>query len=651
MGIFGTDYSAITNAYDLSLSQVDHWCIRGDNDSCRCEDPLQPASRSEFKSWNEAHKANVAEVNFYKSLFGQNPTMIDEERGTARPPIDVAFVGESVVEAMDGRWLGKNIVTSTKNGEGQDRRKPDIGKVFEKLFNKKKGGPVEGVALGISGDNTANVLWRLKHDEMPYDFNPKVWWLVLGMNDLTRLQCSEEIVVLGILRVAEEIRLRKPDAKIVINSLLPMIDYQRMINAKKGEQPPGPKLEDFVDFKAEKDGVREGQVIKDAKKEFEKDVKGLHRKLEKSKRERRERGGKAGKDRAAATAAAMERKRKYLANRDKRLRDKKFLDNEKYRPKRPVSPLFPMIKKKVLPPVWPAVHLINDKLKEFCQKHESITFFDATQIFARDEGRGRHSLHSELISPRGHPSEIGFAVWEGEMMHRLHKMLVDDKTKEKPIFNEMDEQEPEQPDILKPVPNDAPQIDEEKDGEGAEHVSDGKAAEPPEPGNESMPDRNVAMPIQPPPEKMADDVQKATEDPPEKKEDEHVSDGNAVESPKPGNEAMSDQKASTPSQPPPEKTADGDENLTEDPLEKMETNAPSKEKKNDEQMSTSASATKKTEEISPENNNTQTGDRMPSTAGTEEEIATSPTATGDMPSTAGTEEEIATSPTATGDGE
>ena len=75
---------------------------------------------------------------------------------------------------------------------------------------------------------TANVLWRILHDEMPHDFNPKVWWLVLGMNDLTRMQCSEEIVVLGILRVVEEILLRKPDAKIVINSLLPMVNYQDM---------------------------------------------------------------------------------------------------------------------------------------------------------------------------------------------------------------------------------------------------------------------------------------------------------------------------------------------------------------------------------------------------------------------------------------
>merc|ERR1719356_1742907 len=312
---------------------------------------------------------------------------------------------------------------------------------------------------------------------MPYDFNPKVWWLVLGMNDLTRSQCSEEIVVLGVLRVAEEIKLRKPDAKIVINSLLPMIDYQR-IDAKKGEEPPGPKLEDFADFKAEKDGAREGQVIKDAKKEFEKE--GGRRRI------RFLREKKRGRD--IKPEAAMERKRKYLEARDKRLRNRTFRDNEKYRPKRPVSPLLPMIKKKVLPPVWPAVHVINDKLKEFCRKHGSISFFDATPIFTRDEGRGRHSLHSELISPRGHPSEIGFAVWEGQIMRRLHKMLVVDKPEGKTISNQMNEQEPEQPGILQPVLNNSPDIDEEKEGKGVDHVSDGKSAEPPQPGDEA-PDR------------------------------------------------------------------------------------------------------------------------------------------------------------------
>jgi lysophospholipase L1-like esterase len=244
----GADYSAINSAYDLSLSQVDHWCVRGDNDSCRCEDPLEPSPRSEFKSWVAAHKANVAEVNLYRALYGDMPSMIDEEGGKPRAKIDVAFLGESVVEAMDGRWLGKHIIgkSSTRQQQQQQQNSssgknfPMINETFEKIFRKDKGGELEGVALGIAGDTTSNVLWRIMNDEMPYDFNPKVWWLVLGMNDLTRMQCSEEIVVLGVLRVVEEIRLRKPDAKIVINSLLPMINYQ--------DGSVEPKMADVADF-------------------------------------------------------------------------------------------------------------------------------------------------------------------------------------------------------------------------------------------------------------------------------------------------------------------------------------------------------------------------------------------------------------------
>ena len=155
LGIFGFDYSAINSAYDLSLSKVDHWCIKGDNDSCKCEDPLEPVARSEFKSWNAAHKANVAEVNLYRSVYGKNPTMIDESTGHPRPPIDVAFLGESVVEAMDGRWLGKNIVKAVAGDPRDPNRPPDVAKVFERLFRKEQGGPVEGAALGVAGDSVS----------------------------------------------------------------------------------------------------------------------------------------------------------------------------------------------------------------------------------------------------------------------------------------------------------------------------------------------------------------------------------------------------------------------------------------------------------------------------------------------------------------
>ena len=77
----------------------------------------------------------------YRTLYGQPPEIVDEQRGKPRPPIDVAFIGESVVEAMDGRWLGKKVVRAiSRNGEGEDRkRRPDIGKVISDLMIRKFG--------------------------------------------------------------------------------------------------------------------------------------------------------------------------------------------------------------------------------------------------------------------------------------------------------------------------------------------------------------------------------------------------------------------------------------------------------------------------------------------------------------------------------
>jgi len=167
----GADYSAINSAFDLSLAKVDHWCIKGDNESCKCEDPLEATARSEFKSWSAAHKANVAEVNLYRALYGSEPKIVDTALGKPRPAIDVAFVGESVVEAMDGRWLGKKVIkaiNSNKNNGGgeegpEEKGKPDLGKTFERLFRKDKGGPVEGVALGIAGDNVRSTIAYYRH--------------------------------------------------------------------------------------------------------------------------------------------------------------------------------------------------------------------------------------------------------------------------------------------------------------------------------------------------------------------------------------------------------------------------------------------------------------------------------------------------------
>lgn len=123
--------------------------------------------------------------------------------------LDVVFIGDSIVM----RWTRLH--------------KSDFGR----LFDKTKGGEFQGLTLGLVGDSAPELLWRIQNGEVPPNLNPKVFWVVVGTNDIGHNDffkkdkkesfCSEEVVVPGILQVLKELRRIRPDATIVINSVLP----------------------------------------------------------------------------------------------------------------------------------------------------------------------------------------------------------------------------------------------------------------------------------------------------------------------------------------------------------------------------------------------------------------------------------------------
>lgn len=162
--VIGNDYTEIKSIYDLKLGKIDHWCLQGDDDSCLCEDPLEPTSRGEHKRWVKAHNENVeiiTELAKSQSPSSKKSTLTTEQ--LKENMIDVVFVGESLVEEWAGRNSGIEDMLITKN-------------LFQERFNKTLGAQVNGVAVGISGDTAPNVLWRLRNGEIG-SLKPKVWWL------------------------------------------------------------------------------------------------------------------------------------------------------------------------------------------------------------------------------------------------------------------------------------------------------------------------------------------------------------------------------------------------------------------------------------------------------------------------------------------
>jgi hypothetical protein len=238
--------------------------------------------------------------------------------------------------------------------------------------------------LSIKNIYTQNpsVLWRIMNGEMPTGFNPKIWWLQLGLNDIGQMQCSEEVVVLGILRIVEEILYKKPNAKIIINSLLPMPSLRRdarqeeylksLRNKPKGGR--GPKNS----AAPPRDGKRIGAL-------------GGHRQL-----------------------------RWFAKNRDEDQDQKgttKMYDNKHHQKK-----YGGIAHKERKLPLWTSITSINEQLKKFCAKHDGVSFFDATEFFAEQDG-DFWVLKKDMITVRGHPTEAGYAAWEAGIAKRASKML------------------------------------------------------------------------------------------------------------------------------------------------------------------------------------------------------------------------------------
>ena len=113
-----------------------------------------------------------------------------------------------------------------RNGKKLNLALPDGERIKKNFYDTFVDGddlelPMNVLSLGIAGDSTSNLLWRIQHGEMPPNLFSKVWWISIGANDMARGGCSEEATTLGILRVAEEVAYNNQGSIVVVSAILP----------------------------------------------------------------------------------------------------------------------------------------------------------------------------------------------------------------------------------------------------------------------------------------------------------------------------------------------------------------------------------------------------------------------------------------------
>jgi len=186
------------------LNDIGHWCLQPNVTTCKCANPLQPSHRHGHKTWTEAHLENL---KLAKNILPKKSPFRE---------LDVVFMGDSITEGWRGTSFGVKV----------DKKQANV-EVFESLFDMDKGGEFDGLVLGIAGDKSQNLLWRIQNGEIPKKLKSKVFWLLIGTNDFLKPgfdQCSEEVVFMGIQRIIEEMMTLRPSTTIVVNGLLPRSD-------------------------------------------------------------------------------------------------------------------------------------------------------------------------------------------------------------------------------------------------------------------------------------------------------------------------------------------------------------------------------------------------------------------------------------------
>jgi lysophospholipase L1-like esterase len=104
--------------------------------------------------------------------------------------VDVAFVGDSIT----ARW---------GNGENW----------------KKHWGSYRAVNMGIGGDRTQNVLWRLQNGELD-GYKAKLFVVMIGTNNTDKKTEPSDIAA-GIKAIIELIRKKQPQARILLLGIFP----------------------------------------------------------------------------------------------------------------------------------------------------------------------------------------------------------------------------------------------------------------------------------------------------------------------------------------------------------------------------------------------------------------------------------------------
>jgi lysophospholipase L1-like esterase len=118
--------------------------------------------------------------------------------------VDLVFLGDSITE----HWAV----------EGKE--------IWQELYAPRK-----AVNLGISGDRTQHVLWRLDHGNVD-GLSPKLVVLMIGTNNSNGQDNTAEEIADGIVAIVKKLRDKLPESKVLLLAIFPRSQHPDAQRAK-----------------------------------------------------------------------------------------------------------------------------------------------------------------------------------------------------------------------------------------------------------------------------------------------------------------------------------------------------------------------------------------------------------------------------------
>jgi N-acetylglucosamine-6-sulfatase len=181
------------NLFDLQTDPQEMTSVHADPAYAEILRGMQQQYR-DLRKFYEVNSAVLPETRADDAWWRERERELQRRVATDAPAARLAFVGDSITQGWETTGLD--------------------------VWNERLA-PRQAINLGISGDRTEHVVWRLTHNGGFQRQKPEVVVLMIGTNNTGHLQQDPEEVAAGVERILEIIALQSPQTKVVLHAIFP----------------------------------------------------------------------------------------------------------------------------------------------------------------------------------------------------------------------------------------------------------------------------------------------------------------------------------------------------------------------------------------------------------------------------------------------